>query len=1023
MATVRSTADLFRTPPVIYRPMPQWSWNGELTEERITEQLEQFAAQGAGGLFAHARAGLITPYLSERWLDLWGHALCEAERLGLEFHIYDEFCVPAGVAGGRVIAERPHLIQQELLLDVCTSAGTRPRGEPLAFYRREPGTGRALPLEAGEAHQASLEDPLLALTLQPVGPGDRWGGLPGPDLCRRETTDTFLAVTHDRYAERYGDRFGQSIRFVFSDEPQVLGRYGLPFSRDLLKAFRRDHGYDLEAHLAELCFFQEGSPAVRYDYFWTLNRLFNAHFMVPMHDWCAAHGLLFTGHLMEHEWPSPRSQPDAMASMRWMQAPGNDLLGFQFKPTTPADNGIYILNLKELSSLANQLGREWTLVETCGGAGYGAAFDTFKPLEDLVLAHGVNVIDPHLSHETVSGARKYDWAQTLSDHSPWWAHYRPQADHVARVNAALSQGQEHNRVLLLHPTTSAWLHYTAPAFRSGGVGGQERLAQIRASQIDLLLRLYGEQVDFDLGDEFILEEIGRIENDRLVVGERAYEAVVLPPGMENWTASTLALLARYLKQGGRLLALRDAPAFVDGRPSDRPAALQREFPTGWQRFSDAEALVAALRKAVPPRIASADGEALPSSLCWRRVELADGRLLYFFCNPWAEALHALVRLEGRAAEAWEPATGEMESLPVRADGVGVVATLDLPPSGHALWLCDPAAVDVPTVHAAAIDARETGLAVPLELLSVERQRPNLLMIDYCDLEAEGVLQADLNTIHADKLNWQLQGYDRNPWREAHQFKRATIDRPIDPESSLMVRYRFTVGDDLPAACIEGLRVGLERPWLYEVRLNGRLVPAEGAPRWFDEHMRALPISAHVRRGENVLTLEARPFHVLCEIMPVYLIGDFGLTAAERGFLIGAPVRLGLGDWTAQGLPFYPDVVRYEFRFQLPQVAHLALRLPEWRGSVAIVRLDGQEAGKVMGPAFELALPGPVSPGSHRLSIDVIGNMRNMMGPHFDEGLPIASTWEKCPPHMPPGDRYRTQPSGLLAMPVLLARHG
>jgi hypothetical protein len=143
-----------------------------------------------------------------------------------------------------------------------------------------------------------------------------------------------------------------------------------------------------------------------------------------MHDWCAAHGLLFTGHLMEHEWPSPRSQPDAMAAMRWMQAPGNDLLGFQFEPTTPADNGIYILNLKELSSLANQLGREWTLVETCGGAGYGAAFDVFKPLEDLVLAHGVNVIDPHLGHETVSGARKYDWAQTLSDHSPWWAHQR-----------------------------------------------------------------------------------------------------------------------------------------------------------------------------------------------------------------------------------------------------------------------------------------------------------------------------------------------------------------------------------------------------------------------------------------------------------------------------------------------------------------------------------------------------------------------------------------------------------------------
>ncbi|MFN2157884.1 MAG: hypothetical protein ACK2UX_21840, partial [Anaerolineae bacterium] len=59
----QSIVDLFRTPPNIYRPMPQWSWNGELTEERIAEQLEQFAAQGAGGFFAHAVEYRSTDYL------------------------------------------------------------------------------------------------------------------------------------------------------------------------------------------------------------------------------------------------------------------------------------------------------------------------------------------------------------------------------------------------------------------------------------------------------------------------------------------------------------------------------------------------------------------------------------------------------------------------------------------------------------------------------------------------------------------------------------------------------------------------------------------------------------------------------------------------------------------------------------------------------------------------------------------------------------------------------------------------
>jgi hypothetical protein len=86
-----------------------------------------------------------------------------------------------------------------------------------------------------------------------------------------------------------------------------------------------------------------------------------------------------------------------------------------------------------------------------------------------------------------------------------------------------------------------------------------------------------------------------------------------------------------------------------------------------------------------------------------------------------------------------------------------------------------------------------------------------------------------------------------------------------------------------------------------------------------------------------------------------------------------------------------------------------------------VRLDGQETGTISTLPFELAVPQRVSSGSHELSIDALGNMRNMMGPHFDDGLPIASSWFRCPPHMPPGGTYRIQTSGLLSMPVLSAR--
>jgi hypothetical protein len=998
-----------------------------LTEARITEQLEQFVAQGSGGLFTHARPGLVTPYMSKRWLELWGFALKEAARLGMEFHIYDEFMCPAGHAGGLVIAAYPHLALQELTLDAWMGPGQRLSGKAMAFFQVT-DAGAVVPLSDDEARCiASPQHPVLALTHRTMDERPGLGGFPGPDLMQPEAAEAFIATTHTQYAQYWGEYFSDrddhpgGVRFMFSDEPYILGRAGgLPLSSYLLKEFHHDHDYNLESHLEALCFMREDSAPVRFDYWWTVNRLFNTNFMQPMAEWCEQHKLLFTGHLMEHEWPSPRSHPSAMASLRWMHAPGADLLGFQFKPTTPEENGIYLLNLLEIRSVKQQLGRTWMLVETCGGGGYETAFEIFKPLEDLVLAFGFNVIDPHLGHQTLAGMRKYDWPQTLTDHSPWWAYYRPHADHVARANAALSQGEERQRVLVLHPTTSAWLHYTVPAFQIGDVEDREdRLIYIRQSQIDLLLALYGNQVDFDLGDEFIMEALGRVEDGKLVVGACAYDAVIVPPAMENWTVATLRLIVDYLEAGGQLYALRPPPTYVNGRDTDEPSTLADHYAAQWHTFSETGELVAALRQAVPPPITAPDGGPLPASLCWRRVDLDNGNTLYFFCNPWAESVQADVRLEGRALKALDTASGEIRPLQSQADDEYVIAHLDLPPRGHALWLSSLNSETQLIPQSTPTIPTEATHPVDLEWIRAERLSPNLLMLDYCDVEAYGGALKGVNTLHADDANWRWQGFDGNPWF-AHPFKRTVIDRPIAPDSACRVRYRFVVADDVSQAARDAFKMGIERPWLYDVRLNDASLPVESAPRWFDEAMRAVLIGEHVRIGENVLTLEARPFHILCEIMPVYLIGDFALDPVARGFRVEAAHPLALGDWTQQGLPFYPGTVRYTFSLTLEKnLHHMSLHLDAWAGSVVAVWLDGAEAGVVMHPPFTLDIEMPMEAGQHTLDVDVVGNVKNMMGPHHAEGLPGAWTWRASPARQPPGAEYHRCPSGLLAMPSLV----
>ena len=63
------------------------------------------------------------------------------------------------------------------------------------------------------------------------------------------------------------------------------------------------------------------------------------------------------------EWPSPRGHPNSMTTYRWMQAPGIDMLGFQFTYRERTlrhghmTNAELLLTCREADSVACQLGR------------------------------------------------------------------------------------------------------------------------------------------------------------------------------------------------------------------------------------------------------------------------------------------------------------------------------------------------------------------------------------------------------------------------------------------------------------------------------------------------------------------------------------------------------------------------------------------------------------------------------------------------------------------------------------------
>ncbi len=81
-----------------------------------------------------------------------------------------------------------------------------------------------------------------------------------------------------------------------------------------------------------------------------------------------------------------------------------------------------------------------------------------KRIADWLGVLGVNLFDEHLSYVTLRGARKADHPQSFSYHEPWWDSYHVMAQYITRLSAAMSMGQQRNHVLVIEPTTTAWMY-------------------------------------------------------------------------------------------------------------------------------------------------------------------------------------------------------------------------------------------------------------------------------------------------------------------------------------------------------------------------------------------------------------------------------------------------------------------------------------------------------------------------------------------------------------------------------------
>lgn len=1013
---------IFRNPPCEYRAAPFWAWNCDLNKDLLLREIDQMKRMGMGGFHMHVRTGMSTTYLSDGFMQLIRDCVDKAKEERMRAYLYDEDRWASGAAGGYVTREERYRARYLLFTTVSyEQAEENPASVPVDSPRT--GKGRLLARYAvrlndeGElaeyrilkdGQQADAAETAWYAYLEIEKESPWFNNQTYVNTLDKKAIECFVEITHERYKEVVGNEFGGAVQSIFSDEPQfsrktTLGFAGekkdvvLPWTDDLPDTFRAAYGEELLAGLPELYWELPGGAVslIRYHYHDHIAERFAEGFADTVGTWCARNGLLLTGHMMEE--PTLKSQTaalgEAMRSYRSFQLPGIDMLCDWREYTTA----------KQAQSAAHQFGCPGVMSELYGVTNWDFDFRGHKLAGDWQAALGVTLRVPHLTWVSMEGEAKRDYPASIGYQSPWYTEYPMVEDHFARLNTVLTRGKAQVRLGVIHPVESYWLHW----------GPSEATALVRDEMDEHFQSLakwllYG-LIDFDYISESLLPQQCEAGNAPLSVGEMAYD-VVLVPDCQTLRATTVDRLESFVAAGGRLVFAGRIPELVDAKPSGRVKELAQR--TECISFSKG-AILSALDGVRFVDIRDDKGMRTANLLHQVRAE-GDTRYV-FLChgekpeNPDVCPREDIVlRIRGEwKVRRMDTATGEIAPLHVAYEKGRTVLR-------YAFYAYDSLLIELTPGRA------EAGEDAPAEKkfdyyalwhpVEIALSEPNVLLLDTAQyaFDDEENWRDEEELLRADDAFREELGYPLRKKEVAQPW--VVPDEPITHH----LRLKFTVHSEME---IKAPQLALEKAESVEIAVNG--CPVDNASvGWFvDESIKKVQLP-DLPAGDSVIELTL-PFGRRSNVEWCYLLGDFGVRVQGAEKTVIPPVRrLGFGDWTTQGLPFYCGNVTYKISVRVEKDT-LTIRVPQYRGSVLGMEMDGVRQGDMAYAPYEYTFTN-LQPGEHEVGITVYGNRVNGFGcvHNCDE----STSWFGPDCWRSEGVRwcyeYRLRKSGLLVSPQI-----
>lgn len=682
----------FLNPPRKFHPWAFWFWDHPLDIKELDSISERIMDAGMNPGYVHARFSLggswigkswkmdedvalpESEWLSEKWFDAFRSVSEHAEKRGFQLGFVDEYWWPSGRAAGRVLKNNPELV----------STAYRPAIRDVE--------GRVqVEKDCGKAFIAKISPngKIISGTVKAVEPGalcevgaGTWrlylfypftmGGLygrQGVNYLDRRLASCFIKEALEPYEKHLGRYFGKVIMGDFNDNEGDYSQY-LPWSKDLEAEFKKRSGRELADCLPYLLDEDDQGefPAIRCQWFGAISEIYTDYFG-QLSDWCAARGLYFISNVWEENlfWQTVAAG-DFMKIQRRVSFPGNDCL---------QDHGLDVTHFKETQSVCELDGKRF-MSEVMGALNFSRwKPPAIKKISNSIISFGVDHIVPH-GVFTSGKFKNNQWTPDWLDRTPYYRHLNIWSEFIARSSMLNAYGEGRFDTLLLNPLPSVWASCDKEFYVNrpdANVFEVEQtfpgdVQQIGARYKELMRTLETGHISYLIADGWYLDQMELKSSDDgpvLSYRGRNFSHVVLPP-LKILPTSNLMKLVEFARQGGIVVAAGALPSgsmekgYQDQKFLELVSELRSRssFKTIAPGIHGA-ALAAALAGQIAPAV-SYDGERFDLVFQHRVIEGADYVWLANNSGRPQDRTLYLNRIEGSAAELWDPETGKKTIL-------------------------------------------------------------------------------------------------------------------------------------------------------------------------------------------------------------------------------------------------------------------------------------------------------------------------------------------------------------------------